>query len=268
MNIDIKAAALATLAGIAVGSAGPLWAANDGQSSEARQDRASATSTAGNTNTGNGATDTVQITTWDTAPLYRGLRAEQLLDTDVYGEDGNEIGEVENIIVGPDGKIRSLVVEAGGFWDIGDTHVAVPWNQVKISTDNNRVFVPLKEDNLPNFSLFNNDENVGTGPREWKVTELLDDTVQLRDAPRYGVVDDLIFDRAGQLQAVLVNRDTRYGAPYGPYAYPYYGYGYGRDYDPGNTVYILPYSEKELSNLQRFDTARMAGADEGVATQD
>jgi len=211
--------------------------------------------------------DIVQLTAWDVEPLYQGLRAERMIDATAYDMDGEEIGEVENIIVGPDGKIRSLVIEAGGFWDIGDTHVAVPWNQVNFSDDGERVTVPLDADNLPGFSLFNNDENVPAGPREWKVSELLDDTVELRDAPRYGVVDDVIFDRAGQLQAVLVNRDTRYGVPYGPYAYPYYGYGYDRTYDPGSSVYILPYTQQELQNLQRFDSARMTGGDQGAAAE-
>ncbi len=211
--------------------------------------------------------DVVQLTAWDVEPLYQGLRAEQIMDATAYGLNGDELGEVENIIVGPDGKIRSLVIEAGGFWDIGDTHVAVPWNQVNFSDDGERVTVPLEEDNLPGFSLFDNDEEVPAGPREWKVSELLDDTVELSDVPRYGVVDDVIFDRAGQLQAVLVNRDTRYGAPYGPYAYPYYGYGYDRTYDPGSSVYILPYTQQELKNLQRFDTARMNGADQGAAAE-
>jgi len=242
---------------------------NQGNASTATQSSAQAGAQSAQQANGSGQpqVDIVQMTAWDVEPLYQGLRAEQLIDATAYGLNGEELGEVENIIVGPDGQIRSLVIEAGGFWDIGDTHVAVPWKQVSISDDGERVTVPLTEDNLPGFSLFNNDESVATGPREWKVSELLDDTVQLRDAPRYGVVDDIVFDRAGQIQAVLVNRDTRYGAPYGPYAYPYYGYGYDRTYDPATSVYILPYSQQELQNLQRFDTARMNDAGENAAAE-
>jgi hypothetical protein len=80
---------------------------------------------AGNQQNQTGNETWVDITTWDTEYLYQGWSAEELLDEEVYGETGEVIGEVEDFIVDENGKIVKVVVEGGGFLDIGDSHVAV-----------------------------------------------------------------------------------------------------------------------------------------------
>ena len=42
---------------------------------------------------------------------------------EVYGETGEEAGEVEDLIIGPDGALQAVIVEVGGFLDIGDTQI-------------------------------------------------------------------------------------------------------------------------------------------------
>jgi hypothetical protein len=73
------------------------------------------------------------------------------------------------------------------------------------------VEVPVDEDNVPEFSLFEGDEEVTTGPRAWRASELLNDYVSLQDSPRYGIVDDIVIDRQGRVQAVVVYPDVTYG---------------------------------------------------------
>lgn len=41
-------------------------------------------------------------------------------DIDVMSADGDNVGEVEEALIGPDGSLVALVVEAGGFLGIGD----------------------------------------------------------------------------------------------------------------------------------------------------
>jgi len=38
------------------------------------------------------------------------------------------------------------------LWDIGDTHVLVPWNEVEVNEDG--VSIPVHEDNAENYGLF------------------------------------------------------------------------------------------------------------------
>src|SRR3546814_10381042 len=59
---------------------------------------------------------------------------------------GEDIGEVENLVVGSDTKIRKLIFSTGGIWDIGDKHLAVAWNQVTVSPDGEHVTVPVTEE--------------------------------------------------------------------------------------------------------------------------
>jgi sporulation protein YlmC with PRC-barrel domain len=197
------------------------------------------------------AQDKIDLTTWSQKDLYQGWTLDQLMDTAVYGTQGEDIGEIENLVINADGKITKVIVEAGGFLDIGDTHFAVPWDEVQMSTDNGlqSVTVPVDEDNVANFSLFD-DDTISTGERAWKASELLNDYVTLEEGLGYGMVRDLIFSRDGQIEAVVVYPDVTYGMGR-PYAYPYYGYN--RGFDPGADTYALPYTQSEVAELGPFD---------------
>lgn len=217
----------------------------------------------------------VSLEYWNYDDLYRnGWGAEQLIDTTVVSPNGEEIGEVENILVGPNGNIRSVIVAAGGFLEIGDAHFAVPWNKVKVSPGIERVTVPITEANYGDYDLFGeNGYDVRAKPdsgvrrveegragdgkvRAWRVTELMGDFARLKDQNGYGYVDDLVFDTKGKLMAVLVEpRFTADSDVAGPYAYPYYGYGYG--FDPGLDYYGLPYDSTDVTTLDQFDYERM-----------
>lgn len=192
----------------------------------------------------------IDLVTWRQAEKYEdGWTAQQLFDTPVHGADGNDIGEIENLVVSAEGKIEKIIVEAGGFLDIGDVHLAVPWSEVEVGKGLEMVKTPLKEDNVEDFSLFDDDE-VETGQRAWRATELMYDYVSLEDYRGYGMVHDLVFSKDGEVEAVLVNPDVGYGRG-GPYAYPYYGYE--RGFEPGADTYRLPYTQKEIAELGPFD---------------
>lgn len=56
-------------------------------------------------------------------------------DENYFAKDGWEtewenIGQVENIILNQDGSVRAVILEVGGFLDIGDKHVAVPMERL------------------------------------------------------------------------------------------------------------------------------------------
>jgi sporulation protein YlmC with PRC-barrel domain len=68
---------------------------------------------------------------------------ERLLDFDAYGSNGEDIGGVENVLFDTDGQILSIIAEVGGFLDIGDTHVNVPWSEVQVDPAAERVTIPV-----------------------------------------------------------------------------------------------------------------------------
>lgn len=199
------------------------------------------------------AGDKIAITSWDQAELYDGWTAEQLFDTEVRGASDEDLGEIENLVVNADGKVTKIIVEAGGLFDIGDTHLAVPWEEVEFGPDMEWVKVPVDEDSIENFSLFD-DEEVKTGPRAWRASELINDYVTLSDGVRYGIVQDIVFSKEGDVEAVVVYPDVAYGVGR-PYAYPYYGYD--REFDPGAESYDLPYTMSEIEELGPFDYSKL-----------
>jgi len=48
------------------------------------------------------------------------------------GSDWNEIGEIEDIVLDRNGRFAGIVAEVGGFLDIGDKHVLIRLDEVKL----------------------------------------------------------------------------------------------------------------------------------------
>ena len=126
--------------------------------------------------------------------------------------------------------------------------VALRWDQVDLTPGTEGVQVPVNEDNVADFDLFSDEPEAD--PRSWRVTEVIGDYVRLKDGVNYGIVNDLIFDKDGKLQSVVVNPSIGYGVG-GYYAYPWYGYDYG--FDPGAEVYELPYGPDEIAGYEPFE---------------
>jgi hypothetical protein len=185
----------------------------------------------------------------------------------VVGANGEDIGSIENIIVSQRGRILGIIAQVGGIWDIGDTHVFVPWNQVQVSPTLDRVVLPITEDNVDEYDYSPNevlthfnanrtqvvDDDLATGPVIWKATDLIDDYAYLNNRRAYGYINDLIFSGDGMLQAVVVNAGSAYGGGYR--AFPFAGSAGG--WNPGASDYDLGYGDNEITNLERFDYNRL-----------
>lgn len=209
--------------------------------------------------------DVTAISEWNYDDLYNqsGFDADWLLDRDVSTPDEDDIGSVENVLVNDKNQIEALIVQIGGVWDIGDTHVAVPWNKVDVSSGN--IQVPLNADNYDDYDLFAGeneyisksalqqttqvDDEVDAGSKIWKLTDLIDDYATLSSDAGYGYIENVLFNDNGQIQAVIVSSSEAYG--YGTYAYPFYGYNYG--WDPAYDAYKLPYTADEVSGMDSFN---------------
>ncbi|MCF6444919.1 PRC-barrel domain-containing protein [Nereida sp. MMG025] len=49
-----------------------------------------------------------------------------------FNPEWNEIGEIEDIVLSKDGQMTGIVAEVGGFLDIGDKHVLISLDDVKL----------------------------------------------------------------------------------------------------------------------------------------
>lgn len=223
--------------------------------------------------------EVIELSAWNTDELYTGgMSAEDFIDeVDVVGAGGDEIGDVEDLIIGSDGRVIAVVAEIGGFIDIGDTHVAIPWDEIEATAGMDEIVVPFTEETIDDYDVaegygvYDEIDVTGAvagqkvtagiddqplGPRAFRVSELIGDYARVRGGDgetysNYGYVDDVII-RDGQVAAVVVNATAAFGRGY--YAYPYYPYGYGTGYGP---YYDMPYGEAEIGDAEPFEYERL-----------
>lgn len=75
------------------------------------------------------------------------MTSEKLLDMKVVSPQGENIGEVEQMVIDPkSGQISSLVVSVGGFLGIGDKKVAMPWDQFQMGQEDQLVAQATKQE--------------------------------------------------------------------------------------------------------------------------
>jgi len=84
---------------------------------------------------------------------------DKFIGKDVYGADGKKVGELNNLLINPDGQVRAGIVEFGGFLGIGEHKVAVPWNQLNVQGD--RLTVNMTQDQIKSAPNWNKDHPNG-----------------------------------------------------------------------------------------------------------
>ncbi|MEQ8346030.1 MAG: PRC-barrel domain-containing protein [Marinovum algicola] len=186
---------------------------------------------------------------WDRTALNQGWSAKALLDAEVFGPNNEEVGDVDDILIGPDGKIRAVIVETDAFLNIGDVEARIAWDRIGPGPEEESISVPLSEETIEEFR--SDYDEVAQERRVFRARELIGDAVRVKDGGGYGRIDDLVFGRDGRIQAVTVNADYGYGYGVGPYAYPFYGYE--RGWQPGMGHYDLPFSRDQIASYEAYD---------------
>ncbi len=79
----------------------------------------------------------------------------------VYDASGKSIGDLKDVLIGPDGKIQALVVGVGGFLGLGEKNVAVDYNYIEKngSIAPNRITLNMTEQDLRSAPAFNRMNN-------------------------------------------------------------------------------------------------------------
>ncbi|ROT98100.1 PRC-barrel domain-containing protein [Histidinibacterium lentulum] len=205
---------------------------------------------------------------WNYDTLYEtGWSVENMFDlTEIRDANGEDIGDVENVIFANDGEVLGIIAQVGGFWDIGDTHVYVPWDQVEIGDTIQVATIPVTEETVDDYTVFgeywfeeetlteaeteetgpvNDDLEAGSGI--FKATDMIGSYAYLTDGVRYGYVADLIVQ--DDAVSAIVTDAAAYGTG-GYYAYPYAWRGTVPTAGPR---YDMPYGPQEVDTLEAFD---------------
>ncbi|NEU14982.1 PRC-barrel domain containing protein [Methylobacterium sp. BTF04] len=77
------------------------------------------------------------------------FRSDDLLGSEVRTPGNVALGTVDDIVMGADsGKIAYLVVARGGIFGIGEHHVAVPWDNFKVTPNLNILVLDTSRDGM------------------------------------------------------------------------------------------------------------------------
>lgn len=218
--------------------------------------------------------DIIPMAGWTYENIYAGggWSVDRLIGTRVRSAGGEDLGEVEDVIFGPDARVISIIAEIGGVWDLGDHHVGVPWGEVTVDHAEDVVTVPITEDTVSDYDAFEVSglpgsrlgdaiqsglDDAAIEGRAWRATELVGDYARLRGADGvpldYGYVSDMLI-RDGRIAATVVDVSGGFGT--GNYAYPHYGY-YKYGWAPGDQYYDLPYGPGEVHEIDPFNYDQM-----------
>jgi sporulation protein YlmC with PRC-barrel domain len=210
------------------------------------------------------------LSDWRYDALYTaGWSVDNMFDrTEIIDANGDEIGDIENIIFSNDGHVLGIIAQVGGFWDIGDTHVHIPWDVVTLQDGIAQMIIPVTQDTIDEYDVFGDgwfddqvisaadtavtqavNDDLVAGAGIFKATDLIGDYVYLSDGARYGYVADIIV-QDGAISAMVT--DAGSSGRSGFYAYPY---AYRADmYGPR---YELPYETNDVDTIEAFDYTQL-----------
>lgn len=69
------------------------------------------------------------------------VKGNKLIGADVKGPGNEKIGDVSEVLVSTEGKVNAIIVSVGGFLGVGDRKVALPWEQLRFSSEGSDLVV-------------------------------------------------------------------------------------------------------------------------------
>jgi sporulation protein YlmC with PRC-barrel domain len=61
----------------------------------------------------------------------------------VYDPSDKKIGEIKDVLIGPDGQVQALIISVGGFLGAGEKDVAVPFSDIKATKKNDKMYLTM-----------------------------------------------------------------------------------------------------------------------------
>ena len=85
---------------------------------------------------------TIGITVVQADLVTPGYRASKILRADVYNDQDQKIGKIDDLVVSPDGKVSVAVVNVSGFLGVKRHRVAIPVEQFTDLNPPKKVVLP------------------------------------------------------------------------------------------------------------------------------
>jgi sporulation protein YlmC with PRC-barrel domain len=69
------------------------------------------------------------------SPQGEEIRASKLIGSSVLNSEGGTIGDINEVVLGKDGKVAAVVLSVGGFLGLGERQVAVGFESLQLGRD-------------------------------------------------------------------------------------------------------------------------------------
>jgi sporulation protein YlmC with PRC-barrel domain len=218
------------------------------------------------------------------------FKVDRLAGTDIKNHDGDTIGTVDDVLLDKDGRVAAVIVSTGGVLGIGEKTVALNWDQVEVTRDQDdpdklRVRVAMSEDELENLPEFDADISrtmaqqrqprqeaqpqpraqeqrrqpagealTALGAQQFKLDRLVGTDIVNQAGDEIGTVDDVVLERDGRVAAVIITTGGVLGIGAKSVALPWDRLDISRDQDDPEKYRVrTAMTEDELENLPEFD---------------
>ncbi|WP_084395802.1 PRC-barrel domain-containing protein [Henriciella aquimarina] len=203
-NLMITAAASALMLGMTACS----QSSDDIEMGESNYDQTETAEMAGtDASENNGMMDAdadAQAQPTETVYLASGeLSADELIGSKVIGVDGEEIANVDDLLVNASGEVESVIFKSGDFLDMAGKKGALPFEQIDLTMNSEnepRFTVGMTEDAIQNVAEFEQD-----GMNDYRlVSEMIGTNAKLMNADETERIKDVIITKDGSVSYAVI----------------------------------------------------------------
>ena len=96
------------------------------------------------------------------------MGADTLIGNDVYSQNEEDLGDIKEIMLDTNtGKVSYAVLSYGGFLGMGEKLFAVPWEALKLDTENKRFVLNVDSEKLESAPGFDKDNWPNMADEKW-----------------------------------------------------------------------------------------------------
>ena len=96
------------------------------------------------------------------------MGADTLIGNDVYNQNDEDLGDIKEIMLDTNtGKVAYAVLSYGGFLGMGEKLFAVPWEALKLDTENKRFVLNVDSEKLESAPGFDKDNWPNMADEKW-----------------------------------------------------------------------------------------------------
>ena len=97
------------------------------------------------------------------------MSSSTLLGNDVYNADGEDVGDIKDIMLDMrSGKVSYAVLSFGAFLGMGEKLFAVPWSALELDTENRCFILKVSKDRLKDAPGFDKDHWPNMADQVWQ----------------------------------------------------------------------------------------------------